>query len=193
MWRLSLLIVVTLLIFGAMQVRIFAAQPKEDQNIQTQELIGKIISVNQEALSFDMEEAVGLEGNSGPYIQYAFARANSILEKSLVASRQSLAQNSEFRTCLPVGKIQNFDHSERSLARKITEYPEVVARATNDLMPHHICTYLYELAQSFNSFYEKSRIIGDERQGVRLELVKAYSKVLKNGLNFLNIAAPEHI
>jgi arginyl-tRNA synthetase len=58
-------------------------------------------------------------------------------------------------------------------------------------MPHHVCTYLYELAQAFNSFYETSRIIGDGRQAVRLKLAKSYSEVLKNGLSVLNITAPE--
>ena len=58
MRRLSRLIFVTLLVFGAIQARVDAAQSKEEQNIQTQELIGKIISVNQEALSFDMEYAL---------------------------------------------------------------------------------------------------------------------------------------
>jgi arginyl-tRNA synthetase len=83
------------------------------------------------------------------------------------------------------------DDSERSLVRKIGEYPEVIDKAAGELMPHHICTYLYELAQVFNSFYEKSRIIGDEREQLRLSLVKTYSDVLKNGLSLLNITAPE--
>jgi arginyl-tRNA synthetase len=85
------------------------------------------------------------------------------------------------------------DLSERSLARKIGEYPEVAQKAVSELMPHHICTYLYELAQEFNRFYETSRIIGDERQGLRLELVQAYQQVLKSGLQLLNIAAPDKI
>jgi arginyl-tRNA synthetase len=124
----------------------------------------------------DINESISLEGNSGPYLQYAHARACSILAK---------AENSS-----GVGQI-SFDQSERSLARKISEYPEVVDKALSELMPHYLCTYLYELAQVFNSFYEKSRIIGDERQAPRLELVKYYSQVLKNGLGLLNIAAPE--
>lgn len=128
---------------------------------------------------YDVDESISLEGNSGPYLQYAHARACSILSKSK-------DQTSNL-------KIEGFDKSERSLARKISEYPEVVAKATTELMPHHVCGYLYELAQVFNSFYESSRIIDDERESTRLELVKSYSQVLKSGLNILNIEAPERM
>lgn len=128
---------------------------------------------------YDIGESVSLEGNSGPYLQYAYARACSILAKAE-------AEDSN-------GQITELDSNERSLARKISEYQEAVDRAMQELMPHHICNYLYELAQTFNRFYENSRIIGDERQGLRLQLVKAYSQVLKSGLNILNIEAPEKI
>jgi len=67
----------------------------------------------------------------------------------------------------------------------------VVEQATTDLLPSHICTYLYELAQNFNRFYESSRIIGDPRQAIRLKLVEAYAQVLKNGLELLSIPVLE--
>jgi arginyl-tRNA synthetase len=61
-------------------------------------------------------------------------------------------------------------------------------------MPHHICTYLYELAQTFNSFYEHNRVIGSgEREAVRLKLVENYADTLKNGLTLLGITAPERM
>jgi len=125
---------------------------------------------------YDPEESVGLEGNSGPYIQYAHARARSILRKA----DAELAK-----------EIPQLQTGERSLARKITEYPEVVSKAAEELMPHHICTYLYELAQAFNRFYENNQVIGDKRQSERLLLVKQYAEVLKDGLSLLNISAPE--
>ncbi len=126
-------------------------------------------------LIYDPEESVSLEGNSGPYLQYAHARARSILRKSKPGGQ----------------KVENLEAGERSLARKITEYPEVVDKAVAELMPHHVCTYLYELAQTFNRFYESNRVIGDKRQDIRLALVAKYADTLQNGLGLLGIAAPD--
>jgi arginyl-tRNA synthetase len=124
---------------------------------------------------YDPAESVSLEGNSGPYLQYAHARARSILNKADAA-----------------GSLEGvFETGERSLLRKISEYPEMVDLATTELMPHHICTYLYELAQNFNRFYEHNRVIGDPRQQLRLGLVSTYADTLKAGLNLLGIIAPD--
>ncbi len=129
---------------------------------------------------FNIEEAVSVNGNSGPYLQYAYARAKSIIRKS---KARTLEINSESK----------FEHDERSLVRKLTEYHEVVSLAISELMPHHICNYLYELAQEFNRFYEKNRVLGDNRQELRLALVLAYSNTLKLGLELLGIEAPEQM
>ena len=126
---------------------------------------------------YDPAESVSLEGNSGPYLQYAHARARSILAKS-----QAEATG-----------LHDMQADERSLARKISEYPEVVAKAIDELMPHHICTYLYELAQTFNRFYEKNRVVGDGREAGRRQLVEQYADVLKHGLGILGIVAPDHL
>jgi arginyl-tRNA synthetase len=126
---------------------------------------------------YSPEESVSIEGNSGPYLQYAHARARSVLSKAQVS-------NATILDLLP---------SERSLARKIGEYPEVLQKSVNELMPHHICTYLYELAQNFNRFYEKNRVIGDDREALRLRLVQTYADVLKDGLKLLGISAPERM
>ena len=79
------------------------------------------------------------------------------------------------------------------MAAKIAEYPDVVARSIEELMPHYLCTYLYDLAQVFNRFYEVSRVIGDEREGQRLRLVELYADVLRQGLELLGIEAPERL
>lgn len=129
-------------------------------------------------IMYDPAESVSLEGNSGPYLQYAHARARSILKK---------ADEQQARL------LEQLQPAERSLLRKITEYTEVVDAATAELMPHYICTYLYELAQTFNRFYEHNRVLGDDRQASRLALVTAYAGTLKNGLTLLGIAAPDKL
>lgn len=132
-------------------------------------------------ITFDINESVALEGNSGPYLQYAHARARSILAKSGVSPSGQNAKNLQY------------DRGERSLIRKIGECSEVVDRAIAELMPHHICTYLYELAQVFNRFYEQNRVIGDDRQDIRIQLVQRYADILKIGLQLLNIPTPEKL
>ncbi len=128
---------------------------------------------------YDPKESVSIEGNSGPYLQYAHARARSILRKA------------DFKEL--VRETESFEAGERALARKLSEYQEVVERATEELMPHHIATYLYELAQTFNRFYENNRVIDDPRQALRLNLVAIYADILKRGLKLLGITAPEQM
>ncbi len=128
---------------------------------------------------FDINEAVSIQGNSGPYLQYAHARACSILGK---ATNDRGGQESTTAT---------LEDGERKLLLKISEYSEILERATSELMPHHICTYLYELAQEFNRFYEHSRIIGDEREAIRVGLVRQYQETLAGGLRVLGIVALE--
>lgn len=135
--------------------------------------------ISGDDIIYDPNESVALEGNSGPYLQYAHARACSILKhaQSSVASSQSL--------------VDSLERGERSLLRKIGEYAEVIDKAVAELMPHYICTYLYELAQVFNRFYENNRVVGDKREIMRIKLVQKYADVLKNGLELLNITAPD--
>jgi arginyl-tRNA synthetase len=126
---------------------------------------------------FDVAASLSLQGNSGPYLQYAHARAKSIIAKA--GSTPSMPDS--------------FDEFERNLLVKLTEYNEVVRASINDLLPHQIATYLYELAQEFNRFYEHSRVIGDEREAGRLWLVSCYADTLKAGLTVLGIPAPEKL
>jgi arginyl-tRNA synthetase len=126
---------------------------------------------------FDVNEAVSLHGNSGSYLQYAYARANSILQK--VAT-----QPADLASIV-------LQPDERPLVRKLTEYSDVLTTAKRDLLPHHICTYLYELAQEFNRFYEKNKVVGSDREAERTALIVRYAAVLKAGLAVLGIDAPE--
>lgn len=127
---------------------------------------------------YDPEESAAMEGNSGPYLQYAHARAKSILNKSTLAVSD-------------LSEDVALDTMERTLLSKVTEYPEIIEVATRELAPHHICSYLYELAQTFNRFYEQSKVINDPREEIRIKLVEYYAQTLKNGLNLIGIHAPE--
>ncbi len=124
-------------------------------------------------------ESVTLEGNSGPYVQYALVRARSILRKT------------EAVTAAP--EVTSLDEHERSLARKIGMYPEAFLLALSDYSPHHICNYLYELAVTFNRFYEQSRVIDHERSAERVALTKAYEATLSHGLSVLGMPKPEQM
>ena len=123
---------------------------------------------------FDINEAVSLTGNTGSYLQYAHARAQRILEKS--------GENIAFPTTI--------NDEDRALVRKLSEYRETVEQAAQTLEPHHICTYLFELAQEFNRYYEKNQVVGDENEAHRVGLVAAYADILKAGLTILGIVAP---
>ncbi len=121
---------------------------------------------------FDIEGATQLQGNTGPYLQYAYARSASILRK------RSVDETDEFKDLEP---------DEHQLLLKLSEYNEVLTRAQNELLPHLVANYVYELTQSFNSFYEKNRVIDDPREAVRLRLVHLYQRILKSGLEILGI------
>lgn len=124
---------------------------------------------------FDVNEAVSLTGNTGSYLQYAHARARRILEKV------------EGAVTLPT----DVRAEDRTLVRKLGEYREVVEVATRNLEPHHICTYLFELAQEFNRYYEKNQVVGSDYEQHRAGLVNVYADTLRAGLMILGIAAPD--
>lgn len=126
-------------------------------------------------IAFDIDETVSLQGNSGPYLQYAHARARRILEKvqaTVTAPAMVLPE-------------------DRQLVRKLGEYHEVIELSIQTLEPHHICNYLFELAQEFNRYYEKNQVVGSDQEAHRAGLVSVYADTLKAGLFILGIAAPE--
>ncbi|HEU5121645.1 MAG TPA: DALR anticodon-binding domain-containing protein, partial [Candidatus Saccharimonadales bacterium] len=83
------------------------------------------------------------------------------------------------------------DEHERALAWQLALYNEAIEQALIDNSPHHVCNYLYTLSQAFNRFYEHSRVIGDEREALRIGLVRRYYEVLAEGLGLLGIEVPE--
>jgi len=132
-------------------------------------------------INFDWDEILNLQGNSGPYMLYAYARAKSILRK---AKESNLTK--EETTDFIVSDL------EKSLLSSIDDFSKVVARASSEFSPHYLCTYLFELAQLFNSFYNKCPILNSslERQ-FRLNLVESVAIILKKGLNLLGISTLE--
>jgi len=131
---------------------------------------------------FDLERSVSLEGNSGPYVQYAYARARSVLRK---AAGQGLTGSSGTGS-----STEQVSMVERVLA----QFSFVMERAMMDMAPHELCTYLFELAQTFNSFYAQTQILGSgEVEARRLAITEATAIALKNGLSVLGIEAVERM
>jgi arginyl-tRNA synthetase len=131
-------------------------------------------------ITFDMEHSLSLEGDSGPYLQYTYARARSVLQKAgAKAARAPL-----LRGGLAVTDVERLLH----------RFPEVVERAANEYEPHYIANYLTELASTFNTWYAKEQILdGGEAEGYKLALTEAVSVTIKNGLWLLGIPAPERM
>ena len=125
---------------------------------------------------FDVNEAVSLTGNTGSYLQYAYARARSILDKVDTAPR-----------------LAELRDEDRDLVRKMTEYTRVMESAMMGLEPHLVCTYLFELAQEFNRYYESNQVVGSDREAHRAGVVAQYADTLKAGLTVLGIVAPERL
>jgi len=149
---------------GALRYNIIKVQPEKD-------------------IVFKWEEALNFEGNAAPFIQYAHARACSILSK-----RQE--------------KIKDIDtaslthESERQLIKKLARFPLAIDEACNRCGPHSIATYLYETASQFNQFYRDCPVLPEKdnkRRTARLALVDATRTVLNNGLTLLGITAPEEM
>ena len=135
---------------------------------------------------FEWDRVLSLEVNSGPYIQYAHARAVNILQK--------------------YGKPVDYDRIDysaaeetqrrRRLVKLLSQMPEVFSRAADELKPEYIVEYLGKVAEEFNAFYTEDPVIGEPDEGKRnfkLALVEATRIVLRNSLNALGITAPERM
>ncbi len=133
---------------------------------------------------FDLERMLSLSGNTGPYLQYAVARIRSIFRNAGVAPEAQRA---------PITLAQD---PERALALSLLEFGPVVARVGEDLAPHLLCAYLFEVSQAFSTFYEQCPVLkaGDEAvRASRLALCALTLRVLVQGLALLGVQAPEEI
>jgi len=124
---------------------------------------------------FNLDEALNFEGDTGPYLQYSYARASSILRK---AKRKKGKQKFI---------IKNLHEKEIELIKKLSQFPEIVLKANNAYNPSLIANYSYQLAKIFNEFYQVCPVIGSEQESFRLSLVESFRYVLKNSLNLLGI------
>jgi arginyl-tRNA synthetase len=154
----------------------------------------------QTEVAFDFKESISLTGNSGPYLQYTFARGQSVLHKSQISKVKCQNQISNL-------KSYKVNKEELTILRTIYKFPEVVEEAAKNYSPNLICNFLYDLSQKYNTFYNKHRILQvkseklkvksynvklkNENTNFRILLTRATAQVLKNGLYLLGIKTPK--
>jgi len=131
---------------------------------------------------FSWEKTLNLKGNSGPYLQYTFARCKSVLRKGKFSSPEKV-------------DFSGVNEEERIILGLTAQFKEVVKNAADDFSPNIICNFLFELAQSFNLFYNNNRIINKDGkiEERRMALTGAVAQILENGLGLLGIDAPERM
>ena len=142
-------------------------------------------------IDFSWDKALALEGNSGPYLQYAYARVCSLLEKA-----SGMDGTSGGPAPLPVdGKFLVETPAEKRLALQLLEFPGAVVRAAEAYKPSVLADYLFQTAQLYSSFYQSSPILKSKPsvRAARLKLCSLFGKVLSTGLGLLGIDTPRHI
>ncbi len=134
---------------------------------------------NGRDIMFDPEKSLSLEGDSGPYLQYARVRALSLMKE---ARKQTI-------------EAEDSDAPEHAhmLERLLVHFPDAVARAAKELEPHYVTTYLTELASTFNSWYASGRVIGGSNPHYGILLTTAVEQTLAKGFRALGIPSPEEM
>ena len=165
-------------------------ETKEKNKIAEVVAIGAIkYSILKQAIGsdivYDFEKSISFEGDSGPYLQYSYVRAKSVLAKaSSLGFGHPMSKS-------PLGVSDEISLLERLLVR----FPEVIARAGNEYAPHLVATYLTELTSAFNGYYAKNQIVNteDPTSPYKVALTSAFATTMKNGLWLLGIQVPEHM
>jgi len=135
---------------------------------------------------FDWDKILNLKGNSGPYLQYAVVRCQSILEKT--------SENWQRPGLCQLLEKNEVSAEERAVLGAISKFPEIVAEAARTFSPNLLCNFAFDLSQNYNLFYEKLPILKAEKEEqkiFRLALTKATAQVLKNSLGLLGIEVPK--
>ena len=140
-------------------------------------IYGDVSNYRENNIKYDINSIVSMEGDTGPYLLYSYARCKSILRKL------------KYKREKPISEIP--DNNEYKLISKISEFPDVVLTAKNNDDPSEIAKYSMELAREFNSFYTQCRVKSSEREKYRSQLIDMYSSVLKDSLNLLGIETLE--
>ncbi|MBQ9561712.1 MAG: arginine--tRNA ligase [Prevotella sp.] len=133
---------------------------------------------------FNPEESIDFNGNTGPFIQYTYARIRSILRKAGEGRNTQIIPNTQI------------SQKEIDLIQKISEYGDAVAQAGKDYSPSGIANYCYELTKAFNQFYHDFSILNaetEEKKQVRLMIAANVAKTIKNGMALLGIEVPERM
>jgi arginyl-tRNA synthetase len=128
---------------------------------------------------YDFEKSISVDGDSGPYLQYSYARANSVLEK---AQKENILPDPDA-----------FPSEIFEVEKLLYKFPEIVLRSSQEYEPHHISNYLIEVARAYNSFYGNNQIVDkeDKNSSYKVALTYAFSFVMKTGLHLLGIEAPK--
>jgi arginyl-tRNA synthetase len=142
---------------------------------------------------FSWDRMLSFQGNTAPYLQNAYVRIRSIFRKAAVAA--PLRGASEETAAGKTGRrpVATEEPEEKTLALKLCQFAEVVPTVLNDFRPNILANYLYELANSFHSFYEACPVLKSEEpsRSSRLALCELTGRVLANGLDLLGIKVPE--
>jgi len=128
---------------------------------------------------YDFDKSISFEGDSGPYVQYSYTRANSVLEK---ASKDGIEAS-----------FENVPTDAFLLEKMLYRFPEVVFHSAEEFEPHYIATFLVEICREFNSFYAQNQIVNkkDEFSPYKIALTASFASIVKNGLHLLGISVPE--
>ena len=138
-------------------------------------------------MTFDPKESIDFNGNTGPFIQYTYARIQSVISKA-VAKGFTIPEQADAATELSEKEIQ--------LMRMISNFPNVVAEAGKAYSPALIANFIYDLVKEFNQFYHESPIAVEEdeaKRSVRLLLCKSVGNVVKNGMWMMGIDVPKRM
>ena len=141
---------------------------------------------------FDWEKMLSFEGNTAPYLQYAYARISSIFRK-WGGDRESLATNFESLMESELGTLMS---EEILLSRRLVEFPSILDDSVSTFSPHKLCKHLHSIASSFASFYENCGILNQDNVIIsqrRLALCEVTSRELKLGLEMMGIDVPERM